>query len=113
MLPREKRLNLKTSFNFVIKGQKVENSLYKMFFRQAEENQPKVGIALKKEYFKLAVDRNRARRLTSTALGVLYPNLKKKVNLILMPKQGVLEQSSEELTVFLEKELKRLDLLVK
>ncbi|MDD2822601.1 MAG: ribonuclease P protein component [Candidatus Daviesbacteria bacterium] len=111
MLSRDKRLNLKISFSFVIKGQKTENSFYKIFFRQGDVVQPKVGIALKKEYFKLAVDRNRARRLTSKAMESLYPLLKEKTNLILMPKAEILKQSSEELTEFLKKELKRIDLI--
>lgn len=113
MLSKDKRLNLKTSFSFVIKGQKSENSLYKMFFRTGDNLQPKIGIALKKDYFKLATDRNRARRLTSKALEMLYPRLKEKVNLILMPKTEVLKQDSEQLTEFLEKELKKIDLIFK
>lgn len=111
MLSTDKRLNLKTSFNFVIKGQKSENSLYKMFFRTGDNLQPKIGIALKKEYFKLAVDRNRARRLTSKAMEVLFPNLKEKVNLILMPKTGVLKLSSGEIEVFLKKELEKIGII--
>ncbi len=111
MLPKSKRLNLKTSFNFIIKGQKAENSLYKIFFRQGDDLTAKVGIALKKEYFKLATDRNRARRLTSRAMEVIYPKLKEDVNLILMPKIGMLKLNSGELTDILEKELKKLDLL--
>lgn len=113
MLSKDKRLNLKTSFNFVIKGQKTENSLYKMFFRFGDLPQPKVGIALKKDYFKLAVDRNRARRLTSKAMEVIYPNLKEKVNLILMPKTGVLQSSSKEIEIFLRNELEKAELLNK
>jgi ribonuclease P protein component len=111
MLSKDKRLNLKTSFNFVIKGQKAENSLYKMFFREGTDLQPKIGIALKKEYFKLAVDRNRARRLTSKAIESIYPKLKEKVNLILMPKPEVINKTSSELEIFLESELSNLNLL--
>lgn len=111
MLSKDKRLNLKTSFNFVIKGQKAENSLYKMFFRLGDSLQPMVGIALKKDYFKLAVDRNRARRLTSKAMEVLYPKLKEKVNLILMPKTDVLKLSSGEIKVFLKMELEKVGLI--
>lgn len=112
MLSKDKRLNLKLSFNFVVKGQKAENSLYKFFFRHGDDSNPKVGIALKKEYFRLAVDRNRARRLTSKAMEVLYTQLKESVNLILMPKTGVLKLSSGEITEILEKEFRKSDLLV-
>lgn len=111
MLAKNQRLNLKTSFSFVVKGQKSENSLYKIFYREGTDQPPKVGIALKKEYFKLAVDRNRARRLTATAMQVLYPDLKESIYLILMPKTGVLGKSSQDLEKFLKEELNKIGLL--
>jgi ribonuclease P protein component len=112
MLSRDKRLNLKTSFSFVIKGQKSENQILKIFFRQGEQEKPLVGIALKKEFFKLAVDRNRARRLTSWAVEQLYSKLVPRLNLVLMPKTEILKLSSREALEILKKELNRLKLLI-
>lgn len=112
MLSKEKRLNLKHSFTFVVKGQKFENDILRIFWREGGNSQPLVGIALKKESLKLAVERNQARRLVSTGVELLYPRLRQKLNLIIMPKAGVLKLSSGELTEILEKELKKLNLLI-
>lgn len=112
MLSRDKRLNLKTSFSYVAKGQKSETNICKLFFKEGEEEKPLVGIALKTEYFKKAVDRNRARRLISWGIEQLYSRLAPKLLLVLMPKTDVLKFSSKEILEVLEKELRRLDLLV-
>lgn len=113
MLSKDKRLNLKTSFNFVVQGQKAETNICKLFFRQGENDKALVGIALKTEYFKKAVDRNRARRLISWAMEQLYPKLMPKLNLVLMPKTEVLKFSSKEVLEVLEKELNKQNLLIK
>lgn len=113
MLSKDKRLNLKTSFSFIAKGQKSENNITKIFFRQGDSGKPLVGIALKTEYFKKAVDRNRARRLISWAIEQLYPKLIPKLNLVLMPKTDILKFSSKEILEILEKELNKQNLLIK
>jgi ribonuclease P protein component len=105
MLQKSKRLNLKVSFNWVRDGQKTENDLFRIFSRFGENTEAKVGIALKKETFKLAVDRNRARRLTSKAFENIYNSLPSNLNIVVMPKAGVLKVSSDELTRYLKKEL--------
>lgn len=58
---------------------------------------PLVGISLSKKYFQGAVERNKARRLVSRAIEVLYPNLPKGLNLIIMPKTKVLSASIDEI----------------
>lgn len=113
MLSKDKRLNLKTFFNFVVSSQKAENQLVKLFFRTGENNQALVEIALKTEYFKKAVGRNRARRLISWAIEQLYCKLMPRLNLVLMPKTEVLKFSSKEIKEILEKELDKLNLLIK
>lgn len=111
MLSKDKRLNLKTSFNFVIKGQKLENQLTKIFFRSGDNSQALVGIALKKEHFKLATDRNRARRLISKGFENLYNKLPEGINIVTMPKKEVLSKSSDEVTKSLEEILMKANLL--
>lgn len=111
MLSKDKRLNLKSSFNFVVKGQKFENPTAKFFFRFDKNPKPLVGIALKKEFFKLAVDRNRARRLVSKGFENLYGRLPGGINIVVMPKKEVLSKSSDELTKSLEEMLKKANLL--
>ena len=108
MLIKSRRLNLKTDFSWVVKGQKTETDFLKIFFRSGENNQPRVGIALKKESFQLAVDRNRARRLTSKAFENIYDQLPANINIIAMPKSGILKVSSDEATEHLKKILVKL-----
>lgn len=118
MLSKDKRLNLKLLFNFVIKGQKFENPTAKFFFRfgdpsasSGQVTQPKVGVALKKEYFRLATERNRARRLVSKGFENLYDKLPKGINIVAMPKSGILSLSSDGVTESLEEMLRKTNLL--
>jgi len=102
MLPKSQRLNLKKDFKWVAAGQKKDTSSFKLMWKLSDQAFPRVGIALNSTSFKKAVERNRARRLTSTAIQNLYPSLHKNLNLVIMPKPGILEKSPLEL----EQELK-------
>jgi len=103
MLPKNKRLNLNKEFRWVASGQKLENNLLKIFYKISPApdgvgfQQPKIGISLSKNVFKKAVDRNRARRLVSKALENVYNELPSGINIVAMPKEGVLQVSSDEL----------------
>ncbi len=101
MLPKSRRLNLKKDFKWVATGLKKETPSFKLMWKLADQDFPRVGIALNSSHFKKAVLRNRARRLTSTAIQELYSSLNKKLNLVIMPKLGILEKKPSEL----EKEL--------
>lgn len=96
MLSKEKRLNLKSSFSWVASGERAGNTLFKVFFRFGENTQPKIGIATAKSTFKKAVDRNKARRVTSFGFERLYRQLPSNVNIIVLPKEGILKLSGEE-----------------
>lgn len=105
MLPRYKRLNLKKDFKRVASGKKIELKYATLFIKFGENppsGGPKAGIALSGKYFKKAVDRNRARRLTSKALEEIYSRLPDNVNIVALPKQTILGVKSDE--VFLELE---------
>ena len=107
MLSKEKRLNLKRDFKWVAAGSKVEDQLVKIFYRLGENNFPRLGIEVSSKNFKKAVERNRARRLTSVAFEHLYPNLPQKINMVALPKSGVLRLKSEDLIKDLAKLIKR------
>lgn len=107
MLPKSKRLNLKYDFNWVSKGQRVEAGMVKLFYRMGDNAFPKIGISLSSKNFPRAVERNRARRLISAAIEKLYPKLPSGLNLMALPKDQVLEISSPQLAVLLEKILKQ------
>lgn len=114
MLSKEKRLNLKKDFTWVASGRKTGNYLVKIYFRSGEnpseasgQVQPRVGIALSKSVFKKAVDRNRARRLVSKGFEFLYNQLPQGINIVAIPRSGVLNLNSEEFTKFLEILLKK------
>src|SRR3989344_1710424 len=97
MLPKSKRLNLNKDFRWVASGKKIENNLVKLFLKQDSNEFPKIGISLSKNVFKKAVYRNRARRLVSKALENVYNELPSGINIVAMPKEGVLQVSSDEL----------------
>ena len=98
MLPKSQRLNLKTSFKWVASGKHLQTPSFKLMVKFSDNPLPLVGIALSKDQFKKAVDRNRARRLTSKAIEGLYPSLLNRLNLVIMPKAVVLEKSPDQLS---------------
>ncbi|OGE70795.1 hypothetical protein A2617_01790 [Candidatus Daviesbacteria bacterium RIFOXYD1_FULL_41_10] len=122
MLPKSKRLNLKKDFKWVASGQKIEDSLMKIFYRSCDPSTqftlslskgsgPSVGIALSTSVFRKAVDRNRARRLTSKAFEGLYDKIPRNLNIVAMPKAGILDKKSGEVIKDLEELLMKNDLL--
>ncbi len=111
MLAKNQRLNLKLSFRFVASGKRLETDLYKIFYQIGENKHPLVGISLSKSVSPHATDRNRARRLASTAIQALYKRLPDHINIVIMPKKTVLALSSGELTEQLQQTLKNAKLL--
>ncbi len=97
MLPKSRRLNLNRDFSRVVAGKKVETHSFKLFFKNGESENPLVGIALSKQYFKKAHDRNKARRISSQAIQSVYNSLRINLNLVIMPKTAVLEKTAEQL----------------
>lgn len=102
MLAKFHRLNLKKDFKFVQNGKRVETASLRLVFREGESQIALIGIALISKAFKNAVERNRAKRLSSMAIQVLYPRLKPKLNLVIMPKSQILHSSVNQLIKELE-----------
>lgn len=106
MLPQKNRLNLKTCFNWVASGETVFGTNLKLFLKKGTNLSPRIGIATSAKVFKRAVDRNRARRLLSTAFGRVYQSLSPNINIIAMPNSGILTLNSDKITEELNKLLK-------
>lgn len=104
MLPNSQRLNLKKDFKWVASGKKLETNLLKLFIKYGDNSIPKVGIAVSSKNFNRANQRNRAKRLVSTAFQSLYRSLPNDINIVALPKPGVIKVKSDELTA----ELRRL-----
>lgn len=96
MLPKEKRLNLKKDFKWVASGKKIETKFMKIFIKFGDNTSPRVGIASSSKTFKNAADRNRAKRLISKAFQTTYPDLEESINIVALPKSGVVNVKSDE-----------------
>lgn len=107
MLPKLKRLNLKTDFKWVAAGKKLETKYLKVFVKLGDNETPRIGIAVSSKTFPKATDRNRARRVTSAALEPLYQNLPSNINIIALPKIGVINVKSGDILLDLEEGLKK------
>lgn len=107
MLPKSQRLNLKTDFKWVASGKKLETKYLKLFIKFDENELPRVGIAVSGKTFKKAVERNRARRLTSSAFEALFQGLPKGSNILVLPKAGVIAVKSSDILLDLEAGLRR------
>jgi ribonuclease P protein component len=96
MLPKSKRLNLKTSFKKIASGKHIDSPSFKIMYK-IEGEEVKVGIALTKSSFAKAHIRNRVRRLTSKAIERSFERLRKGLNLVIIPKPSVENKTIEEL----------------
>lgn len=97
MLSKGKRLNLKKDFKWVASGKRVDSKFITFFVKIGDNEQARVGIAVSSKHFKKATERNRARRLVSFVMENIYPKLSQGVNIVALPKQGILEVESKEL----------------
>lgn len=107
MLPKFKRLNLKKDFKWVAAGKALETKYLKLFFKSGDNQLAKVGVALSSKAFKNAVERSRARRLTSAAFEALYRKLPANINIVALPKPRVIEVKSNIVAFDLEEGLKK------
>ncbi|MFI5205308.1 MAG: ribonuclease P protein component [Candidatus Paceibacterales bacterium] len=98
MLSKDRRLNLKKDFKWVASGKKTYTSSFKLMYRFGSNPHPLVGIALSSQFFRKANKRNRARRLTSKSVENIYKQLRKDLNLVIMPKPEVLNTKQEDLS---------------
>lgn len=106
MLPKPLRLNLKKDFKWVVSGKAIETKFAKLFLRVGDNELPRIGIASSSKTFKKANERNRARRLISAAFESLYQGLPKTINIVALPKSGVLSVKSGDVLLDLEGKLK-------
>ncbi len=97
MLPKHQRLNLKTDFSRVIKGRRIETPHFIIYTKPTAEEIIRIGISIRTKNFGKAHNRNRARRLTSTAIQTIYEVIPQKQDLIIMPKSGLLETTVDVL----------------
>lgn len=105
MLPKFRRVNLKKDFRWVSSGQTVFTKFTKLFIKFGENDSPKFGVATSSRFFKKAYERNQAKRITFEALKLLEGNLPEDINIVALPKRGVLEVKSKDLTEDLKSEL--------
>ncbi len=102
MLPKPQRLNLKKDFKWVAAGKKLETKYLKLFIKMGNNEFPKVGVAVSSKVFKKATDRNKAKRVVSAAFGSLYSSLPSAINIVALPKAGVIEVKLGDVLLDLE-----------
>lgn len=113
MLSKSKRLNLKKDFKWVASGKRVDGIYASVFIRMGQNNSPLLGIAISSKHFKKAHERNRVRRIISSALEVLYSRLPANINIVVLPKSSIAHVKSEDVLLDLEEVVKKYNLLIK
>lgn len=106
MLSKEKRLNLKKDFKRIASGRKLDTKHLRLFLKEGDNEVVRIGIATSAKSFKKSSERNRARRLASFAFEALYPKLPSSINIVALPKQGILGVKSQDVLLDLERVLK-------
>lgn len=110
MLARSQRLNLKTDFKWAASGKKLESKYLKVFIKSGNNENPRIGIAVSSKTFAKSTERNHARRLTSAAFEELYETLPEGINILVLPKAGILEVKSQDVLSDLGSLLKNEDI---
>ena len=87
-------------------GKKLEAKYLKLFIKLGDNKSPKIGIAVSSKVLRKATQRNRARRLVSAAIESLYLKLPNNINIIALPKAGVIKVKSGDVRLDLENVLK-------
>lgn len=105
MLPKSKRLNLKLDFKWVASGKRVETKYVKLFVKPGDNQTPRIGIAPSTKSFKKATQRNRAKRVVSAVFESLYSSLPSSINIVALPKAGILDVKSQDVLADLEEKL--------
>ncbi|MCL5090720.1 MAG: ribonuclease P protein component [Patescibacteria group bacterium] len=108
MLPKTKRLNLSTDFNWVRSGKSIFAPHFKLFLRSGDNKVAKVGVAISSKNFPKATMRNKAKRVMFAAFEEAYEDLPKNLNIIALPKQGVDKVKSEDLKKEINQALKEI-----
>ena len=106
MLSKDSRLNLKIDFKRLITGKLINSKYAKLYIKLGDNNIPKVGIATSSKIFKKAVERNRARRLISAAIEPLYEKFPSNINILALPKAGIISVKSGDILLNLEEVFK-------
>lgn len=107
MLPRKKRLNLKKDFKWVASGKKIYTKHITLFIKMGDNLIPRVGIATSSKVFKKSTQRNKAKRIVSSSFESIYERLPKNINIVALPKIGVLDVKSGNVLLDLEETLGR------
>lgn len=110
MLPKSKRLNLKTDFQKIVKtGTRYSHDWFSLFIQQA--NNSRVGIAVGVKITNKANRRNRMRRLISEACQKFLPKLSHAASLLFIARKDFSSSSSYEVEEIIEKLLQKAHLL--
>ncbi len=78
----------------IVGAVRKEGQYLSLFFKTGENSFPRVGISLSGKTLRKAHERNRARRLASSAVEALYADLPVNANIIITPKPEILSQKS-------------------
>ncbi len=87
-------------------GKKMDSKYLKLFVKFGENENAKLGIAVSSKTFNKATERNRARRLVSTAFEALYSLFPKDINILALPKAAISNVKSHDVLSDLESLLK-------
>lgn len=105
MLSKQKRLNLKKDFKWMVAGKQINTQFARIYIKIGDNEFPKIGIATSSKNFKKATERSRAKRTISAALEVLYENLPQNINIMALPKVSILGVKSGDVALDLEEVL--------
>lgn len=111
MLPKNKRLNLKTEFKRVRLGKTINTPLLKLIIKKEGSGPTRIGVAITTSLFKKSHQRNKVKRVVFSAFENIYSQLPEGLSIIALPKQRVIDVKSDDLIKDLMDTLKRAKVL--
>ena len=109
MLPKSNRLSTTYEFSKTKKfGDKVIADNFYLYFLSVPNSPIRVGVVVSKHFSKLAVDRNRAKRLINECFGQNLSKFDDNYWIVVYPKKEILGKKYEEVSLDFNKILSNL-----
>ncbi|SRR5258708_3228166 len=112
MLPKENRLTKKSDFENVRESGRFfpSKNFSISFVKRKEGRDSRFGIIVSKKISKLAVDRNRARRIIKEIIRKNIESVKPGYDNVILAKSGILRQNSAKIETELKEAWKKIGL---
>lgn len=112
MLPKQHRFSLRKEFNRIKKeGRLFRGEFFSLLAAGGQLSEPRFAFIVSKKVNKLAVKRNKVRRILAEAVQIFLPKIKLSVDAVFLVKKTIIDKSFGQIKKEVERIFKQADLL--